>query len=101
MSHLIWIHTICRSLHLGIVTRAFLSNSKHGGDPSERLKKAPSIPCLGTSPTSGDNILTFLKYLTLKTPEKMHLKMLSAYVVCCMYCLTLLTHVSIEAFEQC
>ena len=35
--------------------------------------------------------------LTLKAPrKKMHLKMSSAEVVCCKYCLTLMTNLSIE-----
>ena len=35
--------------------------------------------------------------VTLKAPAKMHLKILSAQDICCLYLLTLLTNVRIEA----
>ena len=41
-------------------------------------------------------VQNFYKIVSLKVLAKAHLKMLSAYVVCCIYLLTLLANVSIE-----
>ena len=71
-------------------------NSKLCEDRSERLKKATSIPCLGTSSTSGDDILAFLKYLTLKAPAKNASENVVCFSQLRHVLLTLLTNVCME-----
>ena len=42
-------------------------------------------------------LYNYLLRLNLKAPAKMHLKILFAFVICCIYLLALLTDVSVEA----